>query len=90
MPPVLATADHAEVADERNRLASNLPRQSAISSPGPLGNSAASDPEDPASHRVLDWQAFLSLHFPGRRRHDFEALTAYGEYRSSRPAGEQS
>jgi hypothetical protein len=90
MPPVLATAEHAEVAAERLRLAWNRPGQSAISSPGPLGKSAASGPEDPAGHRALDWQAFLSLHFPGRRRHDFEALTAYGEYRSSRPAGEQS
>jgi hypothetical protein len=29
----------------------------------------------------LDWQSFSAAHFPGRRRHDLEALTAYGAYR---------
>lgn len=38
----------------------------------------------------LDWQGFLSRYFPGRRRHDLEALTAYGSYRSSRGVDEQS
>jgi len=28
----------------------------------------------------LDWQAFSAAYFPGRRRHDLEALTAYGAY----------
>jgi hypothetical protein len=32
---------------------------------------------------VLDWQGFAAKHFPGRRRHDFEALIAYGAYRRS-------
>ncbi len=31
----------------------------------------------------LDWQAFSAAYFPGRRRHDLEALTAYGAYRRS-------
>jgi hypothetical protein len=31
----------------------------------------------------LDWQSFSAAHFPGRRRHDLEALTAYGAYRRS-------
>ena len=26
----------------------------------------------------LDWQAFSAAYFPGRRRHDLEALAAYG------------
>jgi hypothetical protein len=32
----------------------------------------------------LDWQTFRAAYFAGRRRHDFEALTAYGAYRRSR------
>jgi hypothetical protein len=31
----------------------------------------------------LDWQAFSAAYFPGRRRHDLEALSAYGAYRHS-------
>jgi hypothetical protein len=33
---------------------------------------------------TLDWSAFSAAYFPGRRRHDFEALTAYGSYRRLR------
>jgi hypothetical protein len=34
----------------------------------------------------LEWQDFSTGYFPGRRRHDLEALTAYGTYRRrSRP-----
>ena len=38
----------------------------------------------------LDWQTFCAAYFPGRRRHDFEALTAYGAYRRSRAVDERS
>jgi hypothetical protein len=38
----------------------------------------------------LDWQAFSTAFFPGRRRHDLEALTAYGAYRRSHTGYEQS
>lgn len=34
----------------------------------------------------LDWQAFSAAYFPDRRRHDLEALAAYGAYRRSGPA----
>lgn len=44
----------------------------------------------PAVPEVLEWQAFSGAHFPGRRRHDLEALTAYGEYRRSQVVGERS
>ena len=30
---------------------------------------------------MLDWNAFTTAYFPGRRRHDLEALVAYGAYR---------
>jgi hypothetical protein len=33
---------------------------------------------------TLDWSAFSAAYFPGRRRHDLEALTAYGSYRRLR------
>jgi hypothetical protein len=34
----------------------------------------------------LDWRSFAAASFPGRRRHDLEALTAYSAYRRSRAA----
>jgi hypothetical protein len=58
--------------------------------------SAALEPTRPAAEQLtsivttsanapagLDWQAFSAAYFPGRRRHDLEALTAYGAYRHS-------
>jgi hypothetical protein len=30
----------------------------------------------------LDWQGFLARFYPGRRRHDFDALAAYESYRN--------
>lgn len=35
------------------------------------------------AHDGLDWQSFSADHFPGRRRHDLEALAAYSAYRRS-------
>jgi hypothetical protein len=29
----------------------------------------------------MDWQAFSAAYFPGRRRHDLEAIVAYGKSR---------
>jgi hypothetical protein len=90
MTRVLRTAEAADVLAERNRHAWNLPRQPAAGSPAPLVPSTPRARDDTAVQRVLDWQAFSSLHFPGRRRHDFEALTAYGTYRSAAAAVEPS
>jgi hypothetical protein len=33
---------------------------------------------------VLAWDDFSALHFPGRRRHDLDAVAAYGAYRQGR------
>jgi hypothetical protein len=33
---------------------------------------------------ALDWEAFSKRYFPGRRRHDMEALTAYATYKQGR------
>jgi hypothetical protein len=41
-------------------------------------------PDVPSSEELpggLDWQAFSTRYFPGRHRHDLEALIAYGAYR---------
>ena len=38
----------------------------------------------------LDWQRFSAACFPGRRRHDLEALTAYAAYRRSRAVDARS
>lgn len=35
----------------------------------------------------LDWQAFSTRFFPGRRRHDLEVLKAYGAYRNGADEG---
>lgn len=55
----------------------------------PVSKSAASaiasSTEVPAG---LDWQAFSDAYFPGRRRHDLEAITAYGAYRRSHTLAE--
>jgi len=31
----------------------------------------------------LDWKAFCERRFPGRPRHDYEAITAYAAYRAN-------
>jgi hypothetical protein len=33
---------------------------------------------------ALDWEAFSNRYFPGRRRHDMEALAAYATYKRGR------
>ena len=38
----------------------------------------------------LDWQRFSAASFPGRRRHDLEALIAYGAYRRSHAVGKRT
>jgi hypothetical protein len=50
-------------------------------------STVASGPEIPDG---LDWQTFSAAYFPGRRRHDLEALSAYGAYRRSETIHEQS
>jgi hypothetical protein len=47
---------------------------------------AASAPVPPAAGvgEKLDWDAFSARYFPGRRRHDLDAVAAYGAYKQSR------
>jgi hypothetical protein len=44
---------------------------------------AASAPEVPAAEvgEKLEWDAFSARYFPERRRHDLDAVAAYGAYR---------
>ena len=38
----------------------------------------------PVFRSGLDWQGFVDACFPGSRRHDLRAITAYAAYRRSR------
>jgi hypothetical protein len=56
---------------------------------------AASAPEVPAAEvgEKLDWDAFSARYFPERRRHDLDAVAAYGAYRhghDSQSSGRQT
>jgi hypothetical protein len=47
---------------------------------------AASAPDPPAAGvgEKLDWNAFSGRYFPGRRRHDLDAVAAFGAYKQGR------
>ena len=47
---------------------------------------AASAPDLPASGvgEKIDWDAFSARYFPGRKRHDLDAVAAYGAYKQGR------
>ena len=51
-------------------------------------DSAAAVPTAPLraeeAAEALDWEAFSNRYFPGRRRYDMEALTAYATYTQGR------
>jgi hypothetical protein len=40
--------------------------------------------------KMLDWREFCAAYFPGRRRHDMEALTAYAAYKRLPDGDEQA
>jgi hypothetical protein len=65
------------VETERRRSTVVEPTRPAADQATPIFTSSAHAPAG------LDWQAFSAAYFPGRRRHDLEALTAYGAYRRS-------
>lgn len=56
--------------------------------PSTRNDSAAAVPTAPLrseeAAEALDWEAFSNRYFPGRRRHDMEALTAYATYTQGR------
>ena len=69
-----AQAEHLE----RDREAWNLPR-------------APAEPVSPGTHRDgLDWNGFRDLYYPESRRHNLEAIVAYGSYRRSLLAAQPS
>ena len=61
---------------------SRTPDPSTEARPGAVASGHAAN--------TLDWQSFCTAYFPGRRRHDLEALTAYGTYRRSQQGGAAS
>ena len=64
---------------ERDRVAWNLPR-------APQGVITREPRRD-----QLGWEEFVAAHFPRSRRHNLEAIVAYGAYRSmDRPATESA
>jgi hypothetical protein len=64
-------ADHLE----RDREAWNLPQ-------------APVEAVSPGVHRDgLDWDGFRGLYYPDSRRHNLEAIVAYGAYKRSRHTG---
>lgn len=75
--PLTEAAQAALKADhwERDRVAWNLPR----------------DPVEIVSYEEsrsgLDWDSFRDLYYPHSRRHNFEAIVAYGAYKRSNHAG---
>jgi hypothetical protein len=79
LPETLAVAAQAAVtADhlERDREAWNLPR-------------ARVETSSRGVHRDgLDWGGFRDLRYPNSRRHNLEAIAAYGAYRRSLSARE--
>ena len=65
-------ADHSE----RDREAWNLPR-------------ARADTLVRSAYRGgLDWNGFRDAYYPGSRRHNLEAIVAYGAYKRPLPVGE--
>ncbi len=53
-------------------------------STSPLGTGRAPATAAAAMEEKLAWDAFSALYFPERRRHDLEAVAAYGAYREGR------
>jgi hypothetical protein len=74
--PLDEAAQAARRADrELDRVAWNLPRsRQEIVSHGAHGAG-------------LDWDRFRDLYYPDTRRHDFDAIVAYGAYKRSLPDG---
>ncbi len=68
-------AERAQVAAqanhwERDQEAWNLPRSTAEDAPS-------------GTREQLDWDRFLATYFPHSRRHDLQAIVAYGAYKDS-------
>jgi hypothetical protein len=75
--PLPEAAEAALKADhwERDRVAWNLP-------PNPVEIVPYENYRD-----GLGWESFRGLHYPDSRRHNFEAIVAYGALKSSPDAG---
>ena len=72
------------VEAEQRRSFGNEANRSVTS---PVGSAVATSESVPDG---IDWQSFSAAYFPGRRRHDLEALTAYCAYRSAQEVDAQT
>lgn len=76
---LLRTQDGAResAAETAGPIAAETAEAASFSAPtytsGPSGRSDSRD----GAQRSLDWQAFSTRYFPGGRRHDLDAITAY-------------
>jgi hypothetical protein len=68
--------EHLEVAPRDARRGDAMTMRT-VEAAGPAAARAAGVDEAPAG---LSWTAFGERYFPGRRRHDFEVLTAFAKY----------
>ena len=50
----------------------------------PFETGAAPAPPAAGIGETLAWDAFAARYFPGRRRHDLEAIASYGAYKKGR------
>ena len=55
---------------------------SGTPTPADLGTPTSRRPAEGA-RETLDWETFSARYFPGRHRHDFEAIAAYAAYRQA-------
>jgi hypothetical protein len=77
-PTSAARADATAAERERDRKAQMVP--------APAFDRADHD----TTGQELDWEGFCTAYFPGSRRHDFKAITAYGAYRRSHRVDRES
>ena len=81
-----------KLSDERQRLARHVgilrgpPRTPSLvtTQTEPVPVIAVSEERDFTTVQDLDWQGFVTAHFPGSGRHDLKAITAYSDYKRSR------
>jgi hypothetical protein len=69
---------------EASRKRGSFDRRWPLARKDSAGAASTDPPLRPTQAEALDWEAFSNRYFPGRRRHDMEALTAYPTYKQGR------
>jgi hypothetical protein len=74
-PPTPVTGKSVSASNwERDEKAWNVPRQTPVAT-------AARSVTQGTREEELDWKSFVATYFPGVRRHNFNAIIAYSDYR---------